>query len=111
FQRDYVDVTARYTVRPDLRTCYFFYRDTGCGPGEITARLSFMKVPERDYEPREYPDRVALHGDDGAPMRSVSGGAVGLPVMDAFGFFRTERAVYDRRMGTLEKRQLYRANT
>lgn len=111
FQRDYVDVTARYTVRPDLRACYFYYRDARCGPGEISARLSFMKVRERDYAPREYPDRVLLRGDDGAPLRTPSGEPVGLPVMDAFGFFRTERATYDRRMGTLEQRQLYRANT
>lgn len=111
FERDYVDVTARYTVRPDARTCYFYYRGTGCGPGDVSARLSFMKVPDRDFEPREYPDRVPLTGEDGSPIRTVSGSAVSLPVMDQFGMFRTERPTYDPRMGTLERRYLYRANT
>ncbi|MBX3219787.1 MAG: hypothetical protein KF795_04660 [Labilithrix sp.] len=110
FEKDYVDISARYTVRPDIRTCFYYYRDTGCGPGDISARLSFMKVPARDFEPREYPDRVQLLDDDGNPIRTVSGSPVGLPVMDEFGFFRTERAQYDQRYGTLEKRYLYRAN-
>lgn len=110
FDKGYVDITARYTVKPDQRTCYYYYRDTNCGPGDISARLSFMQVPERDYEPREYPDRIQLVDDDGSPIRTVSGNAVGLPVMDEFGFFRTERARYDQRYGTLEKRYLYRAN-
>ena len=110
FEKDYVDITARYTVNPDARTCYFFYRGTNCGPGDVSARLSFMKVPQRDFEPREYPDRIPLEGDDGAPIRTVSGNAVGVPVMDQFGFFRTERPQYDQRYGTLEKRFLYRAN-
>ena len=110
FEKGYVDITARYTVRPDIQTCFYYYRDTGCGPGDISARLSFMQVPERDYEPREYPDRVPLLDDDGSPIRTVSGSPVGLPMMDEFGFFRTERAQYDQRYGTLEKRYLYRAN-
>lgn len=110
FEKDYVDITARYTVRPDLRTCYYYYRDTGCGPGDISARLSFMKVPERDFEPREYPDRVELLDDEGRAIRTVSGAPVSLPAMDEFGFFRTERARYDQRYGSLEKRFLYRAN-
>ncbi|HVJ88671.1 MAG TPA: zinc-dependent metalloprotease [Labilithrix sp.] len=110
FEKDYVDITARYTVRPDVRTCFYYYRDMGCGPGDISARLSFMKVPQRDFEPREYPDRVQLLDDDGNQIRSVSGNPIGLPVMDEFGFFRTERAQYDQRYGTLERRYLYRAN-
>ena len=69
-----------------------------------------MKVPERDYVPREYPDRIQLVDDDGKPIRSVSGNVVSLPMMDQFGFFRTERAQYDQRFGTLEKKYLYRAN-
>ena len=69
-----------------------------------------MKVPERDYVPREYPDRIPLVDDEGNPIRSVSGNAVSLPMMDQFGFFRTERAQYDQRFGTLEKKYLYRAN-
>jgi hypothetical protein len=82
-------------VMPDTRTCFYYYRDLGCGPGDISARLSFMKVPERDFEAREYPDRIQLVDDDGAPIRTVSGSPVGLPVMDEFGFFRTERAQYE----------------
>lgn len=110
FEDAYVDVTARYTVRPSAATCFYYYRDWGCGPGDVSARLSFMKVPERDFVPREYPDRVPLLDDEGNPIRTVSGNAVTLPVMDQFGFFRTERAQYDQRYGTLEKRFLYRAN-
>jgi hypothetical protein len=111
FQDGYVDLTAHYTISPDIYTCFYYYRDVGCGPGDISARLSFMKVPERDFEPREYPDRIVLTDDDGSPIRSVSGNAVSLPMMDQFGFFRTERAQYDQRYGTLEKRYMYRANT
>jgi hypothetical protein len=111
FEKDYVDITARYTVQPDTRTCFYYYRDMGCGPGDISARLSFMKVPQRDFEPREYPDRLPLLDDEGSPIRSVRGNAVSLPMMDEFGFFRTERAKYDPRYGTLEKKFLYRANT
>lgn len=110
FEDGYVDITAKYTVSPDIATCFYYYRDYGCGPGEISARLSFMKVPERDYVPREYPDRIPLTDDAGNPLRYVSGSAISLPVMDEFGFFRTERATYDQRFGTLEKRFLYRAN-
>lgn len=110
FQTGYVDVTAKYTVMPDYATCFYYYRDWGCGPGDVSARLSFMKVPERDYVPREYPDRIPLVDNDGNPIRSVSGNVVSLPMMDQFGFFRTERAQYDQRYGTLEKKYLYRAN-
>ncbi|MBS2018613.1 MAG: zinc-dependent metalloprotease [Deltaproteobacteria bacterium] len=110
FQGDYVDITARYTVMPSIATCYYYYRDYGCGPGDISARLSFMKVPERDFEIREYPDRMPLLDNDGNPIRSPSGSQVSLPMMDQFGFFRTERATYDQRYGSLEKRFLYRAN-
>ncbi|MBX3185787.1 MAG: zinc-dependent metalloprotease [Labilithrix sp.] len=110
FEDGYVDISAKYTVRPDIRTCFYLYRDFGCGQGDITARLSFMKVPDRDYEPREYPDRLPLADNDGNPIRTVSGNQVSLPMMDQFGYFRTERAVYDQRYGTLEKRFLYRAN-
>lgn len=111
FQDGYVDVTARYTVSPDIYSCYYYYRDVGCGPGDISARLSFMKVPERDFVPREYPDRITLTDEGGNPLRNVSGSVVSLPMMDQFGFFRTERAQYDQRYGSLEKRFLYRANT
>lgn len=110
FDKDYVDITARYTVRPDIATCFYLYRDYGCGSGDITARLSFMKVPDRDFDIREYPDRQPLLDNDGNPIRSPSGSAVSLPMMDQFGFFRTERAQYDQRYGTLEKKFLYRAN-
>jgi len=110
FENEYVDVMARYTVRPDTRTCFYYYRDYGCGPGDVNARLSFMRVPERDFEVRDYPDRLPLKDDAGAPIRTPSGNAVSLPMMDQFGFFRTERAEYDQRYGTLEKKFLYRAN-
>ncbi len=106
----YVDITAKYTVAPDIATCFYFYRDYGCGPGDVSARLSFMKVPERDFEPRDYPDRIPLLDDDGNQLRTVSGSPIGLPMMDEFGFFRTERAQYDRRYGALEKKFIYRAN-
>jgi hypothetical protein len=110
FEPEYVDVTARYTVKPDWRTCYIYYRDQGCTTGDISTRLSFMKVPERDFEPREYPDRLPLADAEGNPLRGPSGSQVSLPMMDQYGFFRTERAQYDQRFGTLEKKFVYRAN-
>ncbi|MBP9114639.1 MAG: hypothetical protein KBF88_17615, partial [Polyangiaceae bacterium] len=110
FSDDYIDVSAHYTVQPDIATCYYTYRDFGCTPGDITARLSFMKVPTRDYVPREYPDRMIVTKPDGNSIRTIGGSEVSLPVMDQFGFFRTERAQYDQRFGTLEKRYVYRAN-
>jgi hypothetical protein len=109
FQNDYVDVTARYSVRPTIETCYYLHRSTNCGPAEMTARLSFMKVPERDYVPREYPDRLPYTDVEGAIIRAPNGAPYSAPVMDQFGIFRVERAIYDRRYGTLERRFVYRA--
>jgi hypothetical protein len=111
FKSDYIDVTASFVVTPNPVSCYYAFRDFGCTPSEVKARLSFMKVPERDFEPREYPDRIILKDDNGAPLRTASGNPVTLPMMDQYGFFRTERAVYDQRMGTLESQYIYRAST
>ncbi len=109
FTKDYVDITAHYTVKPTPSTCYYIYRSYTCGTGQVSARLSFMKVPERDYLPRDYPDRLPILDEEGQTIRSLSGTPYSLPMQDQFGFFRVERAIYDQRMGTLEKRYVYRA--
>jgi hypothetical protein len=109
FTKDYVDITAHYTVQPTPATCYYIYRSYTCGTGQVSARLSFMKVPERDYLPRDYPDRLQILDPDGQTLRSLSGTPFSLPMQDQFGFFRVERAIYDQRMGSLEKRYIYRA--
>jgi len=111
FENDYFDITARYVVEPDYYTCEALFRSYNCGPGTVAARLSFMKVPVRDFVPREYPDRALLLKDDGDPVRSISGNPVSLPMQDQFGAFRIERPVYDPRYGSLEKRFIYRART
>ncbi len=114
FQDGYVDMTARYTIVPTGLSCFYLYHeqlDGVCGPADVTMRVAFMKVPDRDFMPREYPDRIPVLDKNGDPVRAASGQPITLPVMEQFGFFRTERAVYDQRFGTLEKRYLYRANT
>jgi hypothetical protein len=110
FSNGYFDLTARYTVWPDLNTCVYTYRDFNCGPADVSMRLSFMKVPTREFVPREYPDRVTLTDDKGDPIRAVDGTPVTLPMFDQFGVFRTERPVYDPRYGALERRYVYRMN-
>ena len=40
FEDGYVDLTARYTVQPDYATCFFYYRDWGCGPGDVSVTAS-----------------------------------------------------------------------
>lgn len=109
FTQDYLDITAHYTVKPTPATCYYIYRSYTCGTGNVSARLSFMKVPARDYLPREYPDRLPILDAAGQTLRSQSGAPFSLPMQDQFGFFRVERAIYDQRMGSLEKRYVYRA--
>lgn len=110
FTPSYIDFTRQLTFQPDIQTCYYLYRDFGCTNGDVTIRTSFMKVPQRDYIPRDYPDRLPILDDSGDPIRTKDGTPVSLPMMDQFGYFRTERAVYDPRFGTLEKRYIYRAN-
>jgi hypothetical protein len=110
FTDDYFDVTSRYTVVPDFGGCIYAYRDVNCGPADVSMRASFMKVPQREYVPREYPDRMPLTDDKGDPIRTSTGAPITLPLFDQYGMFRTERAVYDQRYGSLEKRFIYRAN-
>ncbi len=110
FKDDYFDITARYTIFPDIETCFYVYRDFNCGPADIAARISFMKVPAREFVPREYPDRITVTDKNGDAIRTVSGTPVTLPMFDQYGVFRTERAVYDQRFGPLEKKYIYRMN-
>ncbi len=110
FADGYFDVTVRYLATPTINTCFYTYRDTTqCGPSDVDIRLSFMKAPTREYVPREYPDRMPLKDDKGDPIRDAGGTPISLPVMDQFGYFRLERAVYDQRFGALERKYLYRA--
>jgi len=116
FSDDYVDVTGKYSIWADTMSCFLSLRqqvgfEQNCGPAVVSMRLSFMKVPKREFVPREYPDRIQITDNNGDPIRTVAGTPITLPAMDQFGYFRTERAVYDPRFGSLEKRYLYRANT
>jgi hypothetical protein len=110
FKNDYFDITARYTIFPDINTCFYVYRDFNCGPSDIAARISFMKVPDREFVPKDYPDRVTVTDKNGDAIRTITGQPVTLPMFDQYGVFRTERAVYDQRFGPLEKKYLYRMN-
>jgi hypothetical protein len=110
FENDYFDFTARYTIWPDIETCFYTFRDFNCGPSDISARVSFMKVPAREFVPREYPDRITITDKNGDPIRTLTGSPVSVPMFDQYGVFRTERAVYDQRFGALEKKYIYRMN-
>ncbi len=110
FEDGYFDITANYTLIADWLSCYTVYRSRDCSDGDVRARLSFRKVPERDYVPREYPDRQPILNAKGQAILDADGREISLPVHDQFGLFRTERAVTDSRFGTLEKQFIYRAH-
>lgn len=77
----YLEVSSRETHTPmtvsGMDGGYFSTQPTS----EVTYRYSFMKADKRDYQPLYYPD----------PMFWKDG--------HGFGFFRTEREVYDRERG------------
>jgi hypothetical protein len=110
----------------------------GCGPSQITYRNSLLPVPASEYDPLPYPDSQPLLDDAGNPIRTVTvddangrtlapctaatlnatgGSASGADCAVAsvdqfakFGFFRTVRPTYDRRVGATEGGREYFIN-
>jgi hypothetical protein len=140
-RRDYIDITNKFQVVPDLYTCYRVFNAVGafgddggwdCGASEIKVRTSILPVQPSGYEPLEYPDRVVLKDDEGRPIKTYNGvypcndsffswaskeGAspadcsdAGADMFKKFGFFRTVRQDYDRKVGAVEENRKYYAN-
>jgi hypothetical protein len=84
----YFDFVSKLSLNPDMRSCYYY--DVNCIPGEVKVRSSFYRLEEleRDYEPAFYDDRS----------------------MNKFGYFRTEREVWDRREGFSDQKAIFLAN-
>jgi hypothetical protein len=102
----YFDMVGRFVNEPEVvrfnaggrsyefPLCWFIryrgrnYQTASCGPTENRVRVSFMRADERNFEPVELPNRE----------------------MGKFGYFRTERFVWDRRYGLTESGRVYLAN-
>ena len=91
----YLEVVNYYVVEPSFVDCILTFGfplyGGDCGPETVKVRTSFMKAPKgvSQHEPREYNDND----------------------MDKFGFFRTERCVYDRNYGCRDSSTVKLANT
>ncbi|MES1204509.1 MAG: zinc-dependent metalloprotease [Pseudomonadota bacterium] len=140
YSKDYLDVTVQTQATPDYEACMKLAAPDdggpwGCGPAKISLRHSFVAVKDSEYEPLDYPDRQLLLGANGKPMSviwgndgrphacdsstlSQTGGTfsgadcaqVGADQFSKFGFFRTVRQTYDRRLGATEVARKYLAN-
>jgi hypothetical protein len=139
FTKDYLDVTVQTQATPDYEACMKLAAPDdsgpwGCGPAKINLRHSFVAVKDSEYEPLDYPDRRPLLDATGKPISviwsnsgphlcdsatlSQTGGAysgadcaqVGADEFSKFGFFRTVRQFYDRRLGATELARKYLAN-
>lgn len=82
----YFDYVTKMSLNPGAACAY----GLSCLPGDVKVRFSFSRLPEyeRDYEPAYYDDDM----------------------MTKFGYFRTERNVYDRKFGFLDKKMQRLAN-
>lgn len=88
---DYFDVLGKMAVEPDLWGCiysWYGWAAEDCASAQIDIRTSFAKVGERDYEPYHYDDRM----------------------MSRYGYFRTERYVFDEQRGAVESNRIYQIN-
>ena len=84
---NYLEFRTKAIIVPS-NACYFFY-EADCGPTEVEIVSSFKKAPEqRTYEMVQYDDAD----------------------MAKFGYFRTERATYDRRRGLRREGQIFLPN-
>jgi hypothetical protein len=140
YTKDYLDVTVQAQATPDYEACIRLAAPDdagpwGCGPAKISLRHSFVAVKDGEYEPLEYPDRQPLLDAKGKPISVVwandgrphpcdsstlsqTGGTfsgadcsqVGADQFSKFGFFRTVRQFYDRRLGATEPSRKYLAN-
>ena len=85
----YFDVTQKVFASPELwdtpwgrlPACFWSSPVANCNPTEVTLRLSFKKVVDRDYEPVEWNGKQ----------------------MEAFGAFLEERFSYDRNFGLVDQ--------
>jgi len=136
---DYLDVTVQAQATPDYAACMKLAApdDVGpwsCGPAKVSLRHSFRAVKDSEYEPLQYPDRQPLLDASGNAISvvwasdgphtcndttlSLTGGAfsgadctqVGADEFSKFGFFRTVRQYYDRKLGATELNRTYLAN-
>ena len=139
YTKDYLDVTIQAQATPDYEACIKLAApdDVGpwsCGPAKVSLRHSFAAVKDTGYQPLEYPDRQPLLDAKGKPISVVwandgphscddstlsqTGGTfsgadctrVGADEFSKFGFFRTVRQYYDRRLGATELSRKYLAN-
>ncbi|MEE2829099.1 MAG: zinc-dependent metalloprotease [Myxococcota bacterium] len=88
-EEDYLEVTSAFFAKPgsemdpdwgEIPLCWYFYHFDDCTAAEVVVRNSFMKVEERDYEPRRW------NGLD----------------MELFGYFDVQRFGYDEQYGPTE---------
>ena len=90
----YFDVPRRLLLQANVWDCIFSspwyaWERADCAPAEIELVTSFAKTPaRRDYEPLPYPDTL----------------------MNRFGFFLSERYVFDPQRGVLESARTKMAN-
>jgi hypothetical protein len=57
---DYIETTIDAIVEPDWQTCYYLGSESfACTGVNAKLKYGFMKKTERNYEPLNYPDRVA----------------------------------------------------
>ena len=118
FTEDYMDITNRYHVEPDLYYCYLMLLYNGvprCGAQNVDVRLSFRKVdPTDDFQSLRYPDNVELKDDQGNAIIVDNNGrrcdgvdgtgtrdpsdcrVVTFPYFEAFGNFRTQRVAFNK---------------
>ncbi|HXI55900.1 MAG TPA: zinc-dependent metalloprotease [Polyangia bacterium] len=132
---DYFEITDKAAVGPDATACATFnvFDDAAwdCGNAEIKVRHSFMAVKPSNYQPLEYPDRQPLLDANGNQIQLIqdfypctgkflaqAGGAysgadcapASVDEFSKFGFFRTVRQTYDRRVGATEDGRKYYIN-
>ncbi|GAB4303301.1 MAG: hypothetical protein Kow0090_18870 [Myxococcota bacterium] len=140
FTPDYFHFVVRGWFKPmlyEVYDCLFAFESVGCGPAELKIRHSFKKVPNSDYIPESYPDYKLLTyktiDDDGNVIEKpfydrydpslltyrpcdLAADGVGEcqpiydPIFSRFGYFRTERPVYDRQRDLTETAKIYYAN-
>ena len=140
YTKDYLDVSLQVQGTPDYDACSKLAApdDVGvssCGAANVGLRHSFLAVQDDgEYEPLEFPDRQPLLDAAGQPISvlytdtaaypcdhtilSQTGGTysgadcsqVAVDQFAKFGFFRTVRQYYDRRLGATELTRKYLAN-
>lgn len=125
---NHINVVNNYHLVTDQETCYYAFLDWEfCGSSRAKMKLSFMRVQPGDYEPLHFPDGVdVLHPETGKPFYAAPWGEVcvpgspspspeecdvlRLPMFERFGFFRTERRVYDQEYQWLRSNRVFLAN-